>query len=97
MAEKANFDFIYNPIKEKMHEIISYINYTTYIEKLVPVDVDGRFIVLETPTEVFAKYISGTLADKMREAIIKADVKSREATVLHSTLLRKKHTPRRPI
>jgi len=43
MAEKANFDFIYNPIKEKMHEIISYINYTTYIEKLVPVDVDGRF------------------------------------------------------
>ena len=74
MAEKANFDFIYNPIKEKMHEIISYINYTTYIEKLVPVDVDGRFIVLETPTESFAKYISGTLADKMREAIIKADV-----------------------
>lgn len=74
MAEKANFDFIYNPIKEKMHEIISYINYTTYIEKLMPVDVDGRFIVLETPTESFAKYISGTLADKMREAIIKADV-----------------------
>lgn len=74
MAEKANFDFIYNPIKEKMHEIISYINYTTYIEKLVPVDVDGRFIVLETPTESFAKYISGTLADKMREAIIKADI-----------------------
>ena len=74
MAEKANFDFIYNPIKEKMHEIISYINYTTYIEKLVPVDIDGRFIVLETPTESFAKYISGTLAEKMREAIIKADV-----------------------
>ena len=74
MAEKGNFDFIYNPIKEKMHEIISYINYTTYIEKLVPVDIDGRFIVLETPTESFAKYISGTLAEKMREAIIKADV-----------------------
>lgn len=74
MAEKDNFDFIYSRIKEKMHEIISYINYTTYIEKLVPVDIDGRFIVLETPTESFAKYISGTLADKMREAIIKADV-----------------------
>ncbi|MDE7082372.1 MAG: chromosomal replication initiator protein DnaA [Clostridia bacterium] len=74
MAEKANFDFIFNPIKEKMHEIISYINYITYIEKLVPVDIDGRFIVFETPTESFAKYISGTLAEKMREAIIKADV-----------------------
>ena len=74
MSEKGNFDFIYNPIKEKMQELVSHINYTTYIEKLVPVDVDGRFIVLETPTESFAKYITGTLADKMREAIIKADV-----------------------
>ena len=74
MAEKGNFDFLYNPIKEKMQELVSHINYTTYIEKLVPVDVDGRFIVLETPTESFARYITGTLAEKMREAIIKADV-----------------------
>ncbi|MDE6598293.1 MAG: chromosomal replication initiator protein DnaA [Clostridia bacterium] len=74
MAEKGNFDFLYNPIKEKMEELVSHINYTTYIEKLVPVDVDGRFIVLETPTESFARYITGTLAEKMREAIIKADV-----------------------
>ncbi len=74
MAEKGNFDFIYNPIKEKMQELVSHINYTTYIEKLTPVDIDGRYIVLETPTESFAKYITGTLAEKMREAIIKADV-----------------------
>ena len=74
MAEKGNFDFIYEPIKEKMRELISHINYITYIEKLTPVEVDGRFIVFETPTESFAKYITGTLADKMREAIIKADV-----------------------
>ena len=74
MAEKGNFDFLYDPIKQKMQELVSHINYTTYIEKLVPVDVDGRFIVLETPTESFAKYITGTLAEKMREAIIKADV-----------------------
>lgn len=74
MAEKGNFDFLYNPIKLKMQELVSHINYTTYIEKLRPVDVDGRFIVLETPTESFAKYITGTLADKMREAIVKADV-----------------------
>ncbi len=74
MAEKGNFDFIYAPIKEKMQELVTPITYATYIEKLVPVDVDGRFIVLETPTETFAKYITGTLAEKMREAIIKADV-----------------------
>ena len=73
MAEKGNFDFIYNPIKEKMRELVSHINYTTYIEKLVPVEIDGRYIVLQTPTESFAKYITGTLAEKMREAIIKAD------------------------
>ncbi len=74
MAESAGFDFIYNPIKEKMREIISHISYITYIDKLVPVDIDGRFIVLQTPNENFAQYITGTLADKMREAIIKANV-----------------------
>lgn len=74
MTEKGNFDFLYNPIKAKMQELVSLINYKTYIENLVPVDIDGRFIVLETPSESFAKYITGTLAEKMREAIIKADV-----------------------
>lgn len=74
MAEKGNFDFIYNPIKEKMKELVHHIIYTTYIENLVPVDIDGRYIVLETPTEIFAKYITGTLAGKMREAITKANV-----------------------
>ena len=74
MAEKGNFDFLYNPIKQKMRELVSNINYATFIEPLVPVDIDGRFIVLETPTESFAKHITGTLAEKMREAIIKADV-----------------------
>ncbi len=74
MTEKTNFDFIYNPIKAQFKDYISPINYISYIEKLVPVDIDGRFIVLETPTESFAKYITGTLADKMREAILKADV-----------------------
>ena len=74
MAENGNFDFLFEPIKEKMRELTSYISYITYIEKLKPVDIDGRCIVLETPTESFAKYITGTLAEKMREAIIKADV-----------------------
>ena len=74
MTAKGNFDFLYNPIKEKMREHISHINYTTFIEKLVPVDVDGRYIVLEAPSESFAKYITTTLADKMREAIAEAGV-----------------------
>ncbi len=74
MTESTNFDFIYNPIKEKMRETLTFISYTTYIEKLKPVDVDGRYIVLQTPSEAFAHYITSTLAEKMREAIVKADV-----------------------
>ena len=74
MADSTNFDFIYDPIKEKMRETVSHISYITYIDKLKPVDVDGRYIVLQTPNENFAQYITGTLAEKMREAIIKADV-----------------------
>ncbi len=74
MAEKGNFDFLYTPIKVKMREIISHTNFITFIDNLVPVDIDGRIIVLETPTESFAKHITNTLAEKMREAILKADV-----------------------
>jgi len=74
MTEKGNFDFLYNPIKEKMKEIISPITFSTYIENLEPIDLDGKFIVLQTPSESFAKYITGTLADKIRDSIIKADV-----------------------
>ena len=74
MKDMGKFDFLYNPIKEKMSELISIINYKTYIENLVPVDLDGRYIVLQTPSETFAKYITSALADKMREAIVKAGV-----------------------
>ena len=74
MADVSNLDFIYRPIKQKMEEIISPINFSTYIEKLVPVEIDGRYIVLETLTENFAQHITQHLADKMRDAIIKADV-----------------------
>ncbi|MCD8373317.1 MAG: chromosomal replication initiator protein DnaA, partial [Clostridia bacterium] len=74
METHGNFDFLYTPIKEKMSELVSCINYTTFIEKLEPVDVDGRYIVLQAPSESIAKYITTTLADKMRTAIVEANV-----------------------
>ncbi len=74
MADTSNLDFIYQPIKEKMQETITHITYLTYIDKLVPVEIDGRYIVLETLTENFAQYITNNLAEKMRDAIIKANV-----------------------
>ena len=103
MAEKGNFDFLYTPIKEKMREIISHTNFITFIDNLVPVDIDGRIIVLETPTESFAKHITNTLAEKMREAILKADVGISdfrlkvEATILRTMLQRKRNLRLRQI
>ncbi len=74
MADTSNLDFIYGPIKEKFKETISHINFLTYIDKLIPVEIDGRYIVLETLTENFAQYITKNLSDKMRDAIINANV-----------------------
>jgi chromosomal replication initiator protein len=74
MAERSDIGFIYNPIKEKLRETVSFIHFNTYLEKLEPVDIDGRYIILEAPTENYASYILNTLATQLREAIIKADV-----------------------
>lgn len=74
MADTSNLDFIYQPIREKFQETITHITFLTYIDKLVPVEIDGRYIVLETLTENFAQYITNNLAEKMRDAIIKANV-----------------------
>ena len=74
MIENENLEIINNSIKDEMRKTISHISYVAYIEKLTPVEIDGRFIVLDAPSESFANYIRNTLADKMRAAIIKADV-----------------------
>ena len=42
------FELLWKPIKEILQKTISPIVYTTYIEKLEPVDVDGTKIVLKT-------------------------------------------------
>lgn len=74
MNEKTNLGVIYNSIKDKMCETISHITYVTYIENLMPVEMDGRFIVLDAPSESCANFIRNTLAGKIRAAIINADV-----------------------
>ena len=74
MADTSNLDFIYGPIKEKMRESISHILFLTYIDNLVPVEIDGRYIVLETVSENMAQSIMNRLATQIREAIIRADV-----------------------
>lgn len=73
MADANYLDYIYEPIKKEMEKLISPISYLSYIEKLVPVEIDGHYIVLETLTENYAQHIMTHLKDKMTEAIIKAD------------------------
>ncbi len=74
MEENTNFDYIYKPIKAEMKRLISPVIYTTYIESLVPVGVDGRTIILQTPSMGFMKAISERIAQEINDAIISANV-----------------------
>lgn len=74
MAENTQFEFLWNKIKERAQQLINPISYSTFIDTLVPVDVINKKIVLRAETELSAKLISTSHAEKLREAISSADV-----------------------
>lgn len=74
MTEKAQFDFLWDKIKERAKHLVNPISYSTFIENLTPVDVVNRKIVLQAETELTAKLITTSHAEKLREAVISADV-----------------------
>ncbi len=74
MTEKAQFEYLWNKIKERARQLVNPISYSTFIENLVPEDVVNRKIVLKAETELTAKLISTSHAEKLREAISTADV-----------------------
>ena len=74
MTEKAQFEFLWNKIKERAQLLVNPISYSTFIENLVPEDVVNRKIVLKAETELTAKLITTNHAEKLREAISTADV-----------------------
>ena len=74
MTEKAQFDFLWDKIRERAKTLVNTISYSTFIENLVPVDVVNRKIVLQAETELTASLISKSLAEKLREAVVSADV-----------------------
>ncbi len=59
---------------------ISRLAYTTFVEKLVPVDLDGTTIILQADTKVFA---TGTVrvADKILEAFKKSETGITDFTI----------------
>ena len=73
MSESNQYEFLWKRILEVLQSSMSTVTYSTYIAKLVPVDVDGTKIVLKTDTEFFANYIGKSLTQKMKEAFKKAD------------------------
>ena len=73
MSESNQYEFLWKRILEVLQSSMSTVTYSTYIAKLIPVDVDGTKIVLKTDTEFFANYIGKSLTQKMKEAFKKAD------------------------
>lgn len=70
MTEKAQLEAIWKQIKEKAAVLVdSYISYSTFIEPLVPVDIEGKKIILKSGTDLSARAVTNKLADRLKEAI----------------------------
>ncbi len=74
MAEKAQYQFLWDKIKERAEKLITPISYSTFIEPLTPTDVLNKKIVLQAETDMTADRIYQSYADKLREAVTTADV-----------------------
>ncbi len=74
MAETSQLEYLWNKISERVKQVVSGISYSTFFENLVPMDVINKKIVLQAETEITAKVIMKSHAEKLREAIVSADV-----------------------
>ncbi|MBQ7407913.1 MAG: chromosomal replication initiator protein DnaA [Clostridia bacterium] len=64
-----NYQILWNRTLEVLKEKMSTITYSTYIVKITPIDLIGRKIVLNVPTELFAREISSRLLEKILQAL----------------------------
>lgn len=74
MAEITQLEYVWNKIAERVKQVVSTISYSTFFENLVPVDVVNKKIVLQAETEITAGVIMKSHAQKLREAILSADL-----------------------
>ena len=83
-----NYQLLWNNALEVLRTTTSSIAYTTYILKITPVDLEGRKLVLNVPSQLFAKEISTRLLDKILQALKTAEtgVTSVKITVGNSTV-----------
>ncbi len=74
MAEKSQFEILWEKVKERARPLINPVSFDTFIEGLVPVDVVNRKLVLKALTETGAGTITKSHLPQLREAAVSADV-----------------------
>ena len=62
------YEIIWQQALIELQKTISPITYSTFIEQLKPVDLDGRKLVLVTPSKLFAQQAEKVI-DKIRAAL----------------------------
>ena len=70
----AQFDFLWNKIRERARALINPISYSTFIEHLVPVDVVNKKLVLRAASELTARTIVKNHLEKLCEAASSAGI-----------------------
>ncbi len=73
MTEKAQFEVLWEKIRERIEKLVTAITYDTYFKGLEPIDIINRKIVLQATSEVGANVVVRN-GNKLREAIISANV-----------------------
>ena len=67
-----NYEVLWNNALDVLKGTVSSIAYSTYIQKITPVDLEGRKLVLNVPTELFARETT-RLLDKILAALKTAE------------------------
>lgn len=62
-------DILWNKALAELEKTVSAISYSTYITKLIPVDIVGRKLILGTLSETFISFVTTRLTDKITVAI----------------------------
>lgn len=65
-----NYELLWKKALEELKKTVSNIRYTTFIEKITPTDIIGRKLVLNVPTELFAREICSK--SRLHEKILTA-------------------------
>lgn len=68
-----NYEILWNNALDVLKNTVSSISYSTYVQKITPVDLEGRKLVLNVPTELFAREIANRLLDKILQALKTAE------------------------